>query len=157
MHATECERGTRAVLYTRRELPPPAAEQSEMLYQRLRDLAETDVVDDIRRKSWEKRAPVDDCDRTLRDTYLSFSAWAQETGRSISPFFRTRECYSPEHGERTDWLVMPALCLAVYDGDELTAVYPHTEGDETKTVEDGVDELERRTHDPSDRQTAIAD
>lgn len=157
MDATESKGGTRAVLYTRSELPPPAEEQSGLIYERLQDLVESNIVDAVDRSSWKKRTPVEDCESNLRDIYLSFSTWARETDRDITPFFGIRECYSPEHEERIDWLVMPALCLAVYDDGELTAVYPHTQGEVTKTVEDGVDELERRTYDQSDRQTAIAD
>ena len=154
MHAIETEGETRVVLYTRNELPPPAEEQCELVYSRLQELAD---VSDIERTEWDKRTPVDGCDTDLRDTYLAFTNWASETGRELTPFFRTRECYTPEQERHTDWLVMPALCLAVYDDGNLTAVYPHTDGTETKTVEDGVDELERRSHDSSDHQTVLAD
>jgi hypothetical protein len=49
-----------------------------------------------------------------------------------------------------DWLVTPAICLAVYEDDELSVVYPHTDGPETYTVENGLEMLERALLDGSE-------
>lgn len=142
MHTTDREGEVRVVLYERGELPPPAAERADSIHAQLESLEERGILADVERREWVKRAPVDGCDRDLRDTYLSFTNWANQAAVRLTPFFQTRECFSPDAGERVDWLVMPAFCLAVYTDDVVSAVYPHTDGDETKTVEDGLEELD---------------
>lgn len=48
-----------------------------------------------------------------------------------------------ETGEMDDWLVFPALCLALYEDGSLAAVFPHADGDDYRSVSDGLDELAR--------------
>jgi hypothetical protein len=154
MHTTDREGAVRAVLYERGELPPPAADRVDSVHERLETLAANDELASVDREEWVKRTPVDDCDGDLRDTYLSFTSWAENAGASLTPFFQTRECYSPDEGAHTDWLVMPAFCLALYEDDSVSAVYPHAEGSETYTVEDGlqallVDDVEETRPEPA--------
>lgn len=129
-------------LYVREELPPPACERAEAVRARGRELAEAGVVDEFDSEHWPKRVPLDDCDSTLRDVYLSFAGWASDAGVGLQPFFQTRVCYGPSTGERTDWLVLPAFALAVEADGKLLSVYPHSRDGETATVEDGLDALE---------------
>lgn len=140
MHA-EREGETGAVLFVRTELPPPARDRAGSMERRLDGLETRGILEFVDRKSWEKRVPVADCAADLRDTYLALEAWATETGVRLSPFFQTRECYTRDGRDTTDWLVVPAVCLALYEDDEVTAVYPHARGDETRTVEDGIDAI----------------
>jgi hypothetical protein len=141
MQTAEPERGVRAELYVRNELPPPALNCADAVHFQLEDLDARDLLAGVDRTEWDKRAPLDALDGAVRDTYLSFSAWADDRGVRLTPFFTTRECYSAAHGGMVDWLVVPALCLAVYDGDELAAVYPHANDADTYTVDDGVASL----------------
>lgn len=46
-----------------------------------------------------------------------------------------------DDGTREVWVV-PLLTLAVYEEDELEAVYPHADGDRVRTVDDGLATLE---------------
>lgn len=144
MHTNEPEGDVEVVLYERRELPPPAADRADSVYSRLEGLEERDGVREVSRETWAKRVPVDSCDGDLRDTYLSFTAWAENNGARLTPFFQTRKCFSAEEGRHTDWLVLPAFCLGIY-ADGVSAVYPHADESGTRTVEDGLQAL-LRTH-----------
>lgn len=157
MHTTETEGAVHAALYSRDELPPPADAQVEEMSTRLDRLVSRGHLDEFDRSTWVKRTPVDDCDRSLRDLYLSFTAWANEHDRTLVPFFQTRECYSADTSGRENWLVLPAMCLAVYEEGQLTAVYPHHDGEKTYTVEDGVAVLERPDEDVVEHRPALAD
>jgi len=157
MDRFEREGDFRLELHARAKLPPPATRQSERLYDRLRELADRPGVGSVDRAEWATRVPVADCERELRDTYLRFERWADRAGVSLQPFFGTRECFSAERGEWVDWLVLPALCLAVSDGESMVAVYPHGDGTETRTVEDGIEALERDVSAPIDGRPALAD
>lgn len=141
MHTSELEGGIRVELYERSELPPPAEQQVDAVHSRLVALAEQGDVESVDRSEWVKKTPLDGCDPDLRDTYLSFTNWARETGTRLTPFFQTRECFTPDEEDYTDWLVLPAFCLAIYEGDSLSAVYPHADETETQTVQDGVQTL----------------
>jgi hypothetical protein len=142
MHSNKREGSVEVVLYERSELPPPAAERADCVHERLVELEEKGHVDGVSREEWVKRAPIDNCDNQLQDTYLSFTSWAGEEGVRLTPFFQTRECFSPAEGEHTDWLVMPAFCLGIYDENGVSAVYPHNDDDNgARTVEDGLQVL----------------
>lgn len=157
MHTTDREGTVRAVLYERRELPPPAEDRADSVFEMLQTLAENGVLETADREKWVKRTPVDDCDGDLRDTYLSFTSWADQNGAMLTPFFQTRECFSPEEGRHTDWLVMPAFCLAIYEGDSVSAVYPHSADSETYTVGDGIEALKLGELDVTKPEPAPAD
>jgi hypothetical protein len=141
MHSNKREGSVEVVLYERSELPPPAADRADAVHEQLVELEQGGHVDTVRREEWVKRTPVDDCDADLQDTYLSFTAWADQEGVQLTPFFQTRECFSPSEGEHTDWLVMPAFCLGIYDDDGVAAVYPHNDEAGAETVEDGLQAL----------------
>lgn len=157
MKVTEPVRGLRAHLYVRSELPPPAREQCDAVESRLARLVDCGALESVERNEWQKRVPVEACDGAVRDIYLSATAWADEQGVRLTPFFEIRECYSSAHGGLTDWLVVPALCLAVFEDEELTAVYPHADGPTTYSVDDGVDSLVRDLLDGSERTRITAD
>ena len=152
MSQTHC--GTRARLHVRETLPAPVRGRRERVTDRLSalvaggTLAEYDVV------PWDKRIPADGSgDPDTQDTYLAFCAWAEERGVGLSPFFEARECYSWETGERGTWVVLPALCLSVYEDGELVAVYPHRDGDTYQSVWTGIDSLEtERESKPEDAE-----
>jgi hypothetical protein len=141
MHSNKRQGSVEVVLYERSELPPPAQDRANAVYERLTELQEGGHIDEVSREQWEKRVPVGDCEDDVQDTYLSFTSWADTEGVRLTPFFQTRECFSPSEGEHTDWLVMPAFCLGIYDDSGVAAVYPHGDETGTKTVEDGLQAL----------------
>lgn len=142
MHSSKREGSVRVVLYEREELPPPAAERADCVYDRLTELDESGHVDETNRETWVKRAPIDDCNADLRDTYLAFVSWANAEGVRLTPFFQIRERFSTTTGDRTDWLVLPAFCLGIYNDNGVSAVYPHDSDEaDARTVEDGLQVL----------------
>lgn len=148
MTPSERTRGTYVELYGRETLPPPAATRRERLEARLTDLSSEGALAGFDVSTWPKRVPHDgddDADAAVRDRYLAFTAWAVEQGVRLTPFFDTRECYSMATGERGEWVVLPALCLAVYEDGDLAAVYPHADGDTYRSVQSGLRSLEERT------------
>jgi len=131
--------------YVRDSLPEPAACQCDRLTERLSELAAGGSLS-ASVLSWDKRVRRGDPVKTrARDRYDEFTAWADDRGMSLHPFFGTRECYSTETGDLGVWIVFPALCLAVYEDGDLTVVYPHADGDDYRSVVDGLDALERGT------------
>lgn len=136
--------GTRRIeLFVREELPEPTRERTRSLRMALQDLAENDVVESVSVTTWEKRSRIDSDDADA--PYVSFREWAGEADVTLSPFFDTRTCYSVETGYRHEYRVVPAFCLAVYEGDALTAVYPHRD-DRPRSVMDGIEALRTVEH-----------
>jgi hypothetical protein len=127
--------GTWIELFARSSLPEVAARRRDEVAGRLQRLADDGHVDDVTIHSWEKKVPLADASES-DDRYDRFTAWAEETGVSLAPFFDVRSCYSMETGERGEWLVRPVLCLAVYREGDLDAVYPHSTGDGSRSVLD---------------------
>lgn len=141
MSQTHC--GTRARLHVRETLPQPVRHRRQRVADRLSALVAEGALREFDVVTWDKRIPADGSgDPELRDTYLSFEAWAEERDVSLAPFFQTRECYSWETGERGTWVVLPALCLSVHEDGDLTAVYPHRDGDTYHSVWTGIESLE---------------
>lgn len=155
MSQTPC--GTRARLHVRETLPAPVRGRRERVTDSLSALVSAGTLAEYDVVPWDKRIPADGSgDPGTRDTYLAFSAWADERGVSLTPFFETRECYSWETGERGTWVVLPALCLSVYGDDELVAVYPHRDGDTYESVWTGIDSLDPAGESPDDERELVA-
>lgn len=140
MPAMEPPGDTRTVLFTRRDLPTPARKRRDAVVQELRCLADRGGLDSFEVVDWDKRVPVAS-PSAERDRHEEFAAWAAAAGLVLSPFFDTRLCYCTETGEKREELVLPALCLAVYEDGDLSTVAPHTDGPHTVSVEDAMDQL----------------
>ena len=140
MPATERTGEIRAMLFVRENLPTPATRSSQTIIARLERLEADGLLGEYGVTSWAKRLPLDASGpKDQRDRYNEFSDWARERGVRLTPFFDTRECYSMETGKKRTELVFPAICLAVYEGDDLETLAPHADGDETTSVNDSLD------------------
>jgi hypothetical protein len=73
--------------------------------------------------------------------FEQFRAWADRAGVSICPPFEQIERTSTITGEHQDVLRTPLCCLACYIEDDLVAVYPHTDGEQTTSVTDAIARL----------------
>lgn len=82
-----------------------------------------------------------------REKITEFENWADEHDRTLRPGFQTREVNSILTDDTRTKIVPPILCLAVYEGDSLEAVFPHIEGDRIHTVSDGLERLEAGAED----------
>jgi len=141
MPTSECPQRRRAELFVRSDLPTPVQKRCEAVESLLAELESDGVVDEAETAFWAKRVPVEGGRSLERDRYNEFCEWARETGVCLAPFFDTRECYSFETGEKQRELVLPALCLAIYEGGELTQVAPFTDSGESQTIEDCLTDL----------------
>lgn len=159
MPATETTREIRAELFVRESLPAPATRSSQTIIARLERLAADGVLEQYGVTSWAKRLSLTGSEASSqRDRYSEFSDWAREHGLRLTPFFDTRECYSMKTGKKQTELVFPAICLAVYEDDELVTVAPHADGATTESVTDSLDRLaERSTGGPTDQTVLTAD
>lgn len=138
------EEVTRATLFVRSDLPTPAGRCRENITSRLAELVASDAIGEFSVSSWAKRVPLDadaGVGQRERDLYRRFDDWARAAGVDLAPFFDTRECYSSTTGERQTQLVMPAVCVALYDDAELVGVLPHATETGSVSVADGLDRL----------------
>ncbi|MBX0303148.1 HTH domain-containing protein [Haloarcula salinisoli] len=142
MPNTECPQTRRAELFVRADLPTPSEHRRVAVENRLQELQCAGVIDGFETTVWEKRVPVGDEDCPERTRYEEFRDWATEAGASLSPFFDTRLCYSWQTAEKRTELVMPALCLACYEDDELVQVAPFARGGTPHSIEECLDDLE---------------
>jgi hypothetical protein len=143
------ERNRHVRLFVRDDLPRPARRRRRAVVDRVCDIGERTAVD-VSVDRWPKRFERGG-DDDLRETHASFVEWARVDGTRLTPFFSVRECYSMATGEKGEWIVLPVVCLAVYEDDELVSVYPHCDGEEKRSVEDGLDALVREAEPDADR------
>jgi hypothetical protein len=142
MPNTECPPARRAELFIRADLPTPSERRQAAVESRLQQLRCAGAVDDYETTVWDKRVPVADADCPERSRYEEFRDWATDAGATLSPFFDTRLCYSWTTGEKRTELVMPALCLALYEDDTLVQVAPFARGGTPHSIESCLDDLE---------------
>lgn len=158
MPTTDVAAATRAELYVRGGLPKPARQCRRTTERRLADLIASGLLRDASVSSWAKRVPIRDGDADERRLYDEYRAWADEEGVRLRPFFDTRECYCTHTGEKRQELVMPALCLALYDeDDDLVCVAPHADESATVTIADCLDWLGESAEDGDEERTELVE
>lgn len=126
-----------AVCYVRAPLLlEPVDQQVETLQACERD----GTVETVLLRSWPKEVARSEHSpyQEVLEAFERFDRWADERGVSVQPPFRERTVTSTVTGESKDVLVTPMLCLAVYRDDELHAVFPHTDGEETITASEAI-------------------
>lgn len=157
MHTPELQGTVRIDLFVRDQLPPPTERQTERVRTRLHQYESRGAIDTLSTDTWPRRVRVEAAENGVRDTYLAYTSWARAAGVDLTPFFSVRERHSPESASPDDWLMMPALCLAVSVDGTLRAVYPHRTAHGCVTVPDALDHLERQLFDETDQVPATAD
>ncbi|WIV66914.1 HTH domain-containing protein [Natrialbaceae archaeon AArc-T1-2] len=97
------------------------------------------TIDTVLLRSWPKEVTISSESPypEVLDAVDRFERWADRQGVSIYPPFRERTRSTLTEGTK-DVLVTPMLCLAVYRGDELYGVFPHSDGEETYTATDTI-------------------
>lgn len=114
--------------------------------ERVRAIEADDRVADCHIGTWDKQLVLDDDglnrNREVRTRIEAFESWADEHDVSLYPFFeeRTRGSLAID-GERRV-LVLPVMCLAVYEEEALSELFPRTVGEVTHTVAEGLAALE---------------
>lgn len=134
------EDGIDVELYCRTSTTTAAA--IDRYHDRLDRLRSMGIVEGIEVTSWPSRVELRASHGSVAtEAYEEFSAWADEAGVDLEPAFNVRDYESEFTGEKGTALITPVACLAVYDGDDLRAVYPHVEDGKVTTVEDGIEAL----------------
>ncbi|WP_254535952.1 HTH domain-containing protein [Halomarina litorea] len=146
--ATGGQRGRHVELWVRGRSPYCVRDAEEETGDRLRRLVEGGAIDSFAVRQWTdvgsgtRTGGVADVATSHRKV-VEFEAWANDRGYRLSPGFRTHELQSMVGHSVRRKLVSPVLCLAVYDGDTLDAVFPHADEGDVHTVADGLGRLAR--------------
>jgi hypothetical protein len=73
--------------------------------------------------------PNDRSQSIEHDRVAEFERWAREHGCTLQPAFDRRESGSLVDQGATEQIIrLPLLCLGVYEGSTIRAVYPHVDG-----------------------------
>jgi hypothetical protein len=133
-----------AVLWLRTLAPYGVGEIQAEVVDRLERLEADGRIDDLDVDVWGKSTElVRTADRDsgdVRETVAEFERWASENDRTLRPAFG-------RHGVDADGdgrVVLPLLCLAVYEAKTVRAVYPHVDGEDVYTIH-GIEALESRS------------
>lgn len=114
--------------------------------ERVRELEADDRGSECRVTTWDKQITLGNGHIEGRMAVLErieeFETWARERSVSLYPFFeeRTRSSLATDGEQRV--IVLPVLCLAVYEGEGLRELFPCTANEVTYTVHDGLAALE---------------
>jgi len=136
MPQTSAQGERRARLFVRSDLPTPSRKRCTAIECEVESLACQGVIDGVETVEWRKRVPLRGDNSGERELYNEFAAWARRSDVALAPFFDTRLCYSTSTGERRRELVLPVVCLAVYEGGDLVRVAPFTDDGRAESVED---------------------
>lgn len=127
-----------ATLYTRGALPRPAMAQRNAVVEELDALVADGALSAVDVVNWAKRVPVDAKGTREHVLVEAFREWAEGEGVSLAPCFETRECYGVRSGEIRTELVLPVLCLTVFEDGELVEVAPRETRDGVVTVGESI-------------------
>jgi hypothetical protein len=93
---------------------------------------------------WHKCVtPTEDWSSEAMETYEEFRTWAETNDFSLEPAFEERTRSFIGMDDVADVVVFPTVALALYDGDDLEAVFPCTDEERTYTVESALEAFER--------------
>ncbi|WP_276254433.1 HTH domain-containing protein [Halomontanus rarus] len=153
-------------LWIRSIAPTVRTARRDRIVDRVQQLADRDVVDAFECNGWAGMVERDDAgvesdgegededeyedeggrvsqhpNQPLRAILESFERWADRTGRSLEPCFRTRRAESAITGESTVVCRPPTVALAEYHDGELAHVAPSRVGERVVGIEDRLDAL----------------
>lgn len=134
----------RAELYLRGDTYGTYEAQQDVLA-RVRRLEGQDVIDESAvADEWQRiRTMNEDCRDGALATYGEFSKWARHNGYSLEPAFEQRARSYVGLNQVDDVVVFPVVSLAVYENDELQAVFPCSDEERNYRVQDCLDAFER--------------
>lgn len=90
-----------------------------------------------------------------RSLVAEFHEWATDAGVELAPCFEMRRCYAERSVEKRTELVLPVLCLAVYEGERLVELAPHATAEGVVTVTDSLERLENDERDGRERESMV--
>ena len=133
----------RIELRVRHAVQPPVQDRLTDVREQLEQLEATDHIDGIDVEVWGTHIDLDPAAETTShfEAYAEFAEWASSNDYELGPAFRLHRPRSMVSSKDYPVVTVPLVTLAVYDDSGLRAVYPHSEGDHVKTIEDGLREL----------------
>lgn len=133
-----------------------ANDQQRAVVRRLAELEDQGRIEGYEVHVWEGQVSLDTgrASETVAQ-YETLESWAEEADIDIGPFFDVRERESFIDGQVRD-LILPVMCLTVYDDDGVSMVAPHVDpaSDETRSIYDCLDALGEL--DAAERRVAVA-
>lgn len=133
----------RAELYLRGDTYGTFDAQQNVL-NRMRTLEAEGILDDAAVDGgWQRIRTVDEDGRAgAIATYREFDTWARRNGYSLGPAFEARQRAYMGLDRVDDVVIFPVATMAMYEADQLRAVFPCSDGDEVYRVSDCLDALE---------------
>lgn len=72
----------------------------------------------------------------------AFQQWARSHSVELNVAFKLQSLECEITDETFQVLTLPSICLAVYENNDLAGVYPHVDGEQVRTINDGLETLE---------------
>jgi len=119
---------------------PMLLEPIDSQIETLRACEEEGTVDAVVLRSWPDKVSLGDDGsfQEVIDVFRRFERWADRRDVSVKPPFEVRTASATFDGTEKEVLVTPLIAVAVYRGDRLHGVYPHSDGENTYTVSDAI-------------------
>ncbi len=144
-------RSRRVELRVRERIPASVADVVDDVVDRLRRLEGDGEITALRVETWGRQCETDavaSADTAVASTVAEFRSWADRNGYTLRPAFDRRDVSSMVARTSRSELVVPMICLAVYEDDELQCVAPCSDGDDVFTAADCLAALESDAPDP---------
>lgn len=138
----------RVELWVRETTPYGVTDLVRSIHDRFRELERRGGVADVDLDVWGRSVAVSGdavghVPEPLNDKVAEFRTWAEGEGYTLEPAFSVRERNAATETGTDAVLVLPVVCVALYDGSDLLAVFPHADDGEVRRVCDCLDGLER--------------
>jgi len=150
MEDTDPLRGLSVELWVRSQVPAGIDREQHALVERLEALVDRGDLADLSVRSWASEVALSRTttqapeSQIVLDRVARFRHWAQRTGHSLSPYFRTREVDATITGESYATQVLPVRAVVEYRDGEVVHVAPSIAPDGDSTgVDDRLERLER--------------
>ena len=135
-------------LFVRADPELGCEKQKQRVLDRLDELEASARIDDYDVNVWTKAiriaGPLERTTyyRRVFNHFTAFQQWAVEESVALKSAFNVEAVDCEITGETYRVLSLPCLCLAVYEDGDLCGVYPHVDGETTRTIRHCLDELE---------------
>jgi len=138
----------RVELWVRDTTAYGVADRVRAVHDRLRKLERRGDLSEVDLNVWGRAVSVSgdsvtDISGTIGAKIDEFVDWAEREEQALEPAFAVRKRNPVTVPGSETVLSLPLVCLAVYDEDDLLAVFPHTDDDDVRRVHDCLDGLER--------------
>lgn len=123
-------------------IPGGAREGQQDVVDRLRRLEEAGTIESVPIEVWGTPValPTAGChhdpETEVLEKVAELEASGDQSGHTLEPAFRKRTASSLDPDEMWDEVVIPVICMAVYDGDDLQTVFSCSAPDRVQTVKE---------------------